>query len=60
LAALVRPLDLDGAASLAFLGAAFLYAVVGATFLFRGEAGRTVGVVVLAFYVGWLLVAASV
>ncbi|MGH2722890.1 MAG: sodium:calcium antiporter [Actinomycetota bacterium] len=60
LAALVHPLDLDSASSLAFLGAAVLYAVVASTFLLRGRVGRVVGAVVLAFYVGWLVVAASV
>lgn len=60
LAALVRPLVLDSASSIAFLGSAFLYAVVGSAFLFRGRAGRAVGAAVLLFYAGWLVAAAWV
>jgi cation:H+ antiporter len=59
IAALVRPLDVDSGGAAAFLGAAFLYAVVGTVFLLRGRAGRVVGAVVLVCYAGWL-VAASV
>jgi cation:H+ antiporter len=59
-AALVRPLDVDSAAALAFLGAAFLYTVVATTFLARGKAGRGVGVFVLAFYAAWLVTAAKI
>ena len=60
LAALVRPLDLDSASSVAFLGAAFLYTVVASTFLLRGRAGKVLGVVVLAFYAVWLALTAMV
>lgn len=60
LAALVRPLDLDGAANLAFLAVALLYALIATTFFFRGRAGRALGVVVIAAYVGWLAFASSV
>lgn len=60
LAALVRPLDLDGAANITFLAAVFLYAVVGTTFLVRGKAGSGLGVFVLSFYAGWLILASAV
>jgi cation:H+ antiporter len=59
-AALVRPLDVDSAAALAFLGAAFLYTVVATAFLARGKAGRGVGLFVLAFYAAWLVTAAEI
>lgn len=60
LAALVRPLDVDGAGNAAFLGMAALYALVAVVFLLRGKAGRVLGVVVLAAYAAWLAVLASV
>ena len=60
IAALVRPLDIDSAAALALLGAAFLYTVVSTMFLARGRAGWGVGLVLLAAYAAWLLVAADV
>ncbi len=60
IAALVRPLDVDSAAALAFLGAAVLYAVVATAFLARGRAGWGIGVFVLAFYAAWLVTAAQV
>ena len=60
IAALVRPLDVDSAAALAFLGAAFLYAVVATAFLARGRAGRGIGLFVLAFYAAWLVTAAQI
>jgi cation:H+ antiporter len=53
-AALVRPLVLDGAAAAAFLAAALLYFVVGTAFLARGRAGRLVGGTVLVLYAAWL------
>jgi cation:H+ antiporter len=53
-AALVRPLVLDGAAATAFLAAALLYFVVGTAFLARGRAGRLVGGTVLVIYAAWL------
>jgi len=59
LAALVRPLTLDGAASVAFLAAAALYALVSVWFLLRERAGWVLGVVVLAGYAAWLVYAAS-
>jgi cation:H+ antiporter len=58
--ALIRPLDVDSAAALAFLGAAFLYAVVATAFLARGKASWGVGVFVLAFYAAWLVTVAEV
>ncbi|HEX2031897.1 MAG TPA: hypothetical protein VHL78_10925 [Actinomycetota bacterium] len=60
LAALVRPLALDGAAALAFLGVAAVYAVVATAFLWRGRAWRGVGVVVLVMYAVWLMGTASI
>jgi cation:H+ antiporter len=57
LAALVRPLEIDSAATSAFMAASVLYTVVATVFLARGRAGRGVGVVVLAVYVLWLLFA---
>lgn len=59
-AALVRPLDVDSAGALAFLGAAFLYAVVATVFLARGRAGRGAGLFSLAFYALWLVTAAEI
>jgi cation:H+ antiporter len=59
-AALVRPLDVDSAAAVAFLGAAALYAMVGSTFLARGRAWWGLGLAVLAFYVAWLVGAAAI
>ena len=59
-AALVRPLDVDGAGNAAFLGMAALYTLVSVVFLLRGRAGRVLGVVVLAAYAAWLAVVASV
>jgi cation:H+ antiporter len=58
--ALVRPLDVDSGGTAAFLGAAFLYAVVGTVFLLRGRAGRVVGAFVLACYAAWLLAASAI
>jgi cation:H+ antiporter len=60
LAALVRPLQVDGAGSLALLGAAVLYAVVGTTFLSRDRVGKVVGAVVILAYAGWLFVASAI
>ncbi len=57
LAALVRPLEIDSAATSAFIAASVLYTVVATAFLARGRAGKGVGVVVLAVYVLWLLFA---
>jgi cation:H+ antiporter len=58
--ALVRPIDMDSAAALAFLGAAVLYTVVATAFLARGRVGRVVGLFLLAFYGLWLVFAAGV
>jgi cation:H+ antiporter len=60
LAALVRPLEVDGAGATAFLAAAFLYAVVATTFLVRGRAGRGLGIFVLACYAAWLVSASTI
>jgi cation:H+ antiporter len=60
LAAVVRPLLVDGAGSLALLGAAVLYAVVGTTFLARDRVGKVVGAVVILAYVGWLVAASGI
>jgi cation:H+ antiporter len=59
-AGLVRPLDLDGAAATAFLGAAAVYAVVATVFLVRRQAWRGTGLVVVGFYVVWLLFSARI
>jgi cation:H+ antiporter len=59
-AALVRPLVVDGAGSLALLGAAVLYAVIGTTFLARDRVGKVVGAVVILAYAGWLFVASAI
>lgn len=58
-AALVSPLVLDGAAASAYLGAAVLYFVVGTAFLARGQAGRRLGLIVLALYGVWLALASQ-
>jgi cation:H+ antiporter len=60
IAALIRPLDIDSTAALAFLGSAFLYTVVATAFLARRRASWGLGLFVLAFYGFWLLVAAEV
>jgi cation:H+ antiporter len=60
LAAMVRPLVVDGAGSLALLGAAVLYAVVGTTFLARDRVGKVIGAVVILAYAGWLIVASAI
>ena len=57
LAALVRPLEVDGAGATAFLASAALYTVVATAFLARGRAGKVVGVAILALYGLWLAVA---
>jgi Ca2+/Na+ antiporter len=59
LAALVRPLFLDGVAAAAFLGVALLYFVVGTVFLVRGRAGRLLGATVLIIYAVWLAMASQ-
>src|SRR5437763_1542902 len=59
LAALIHPLVLDGAAAVAFLGAAGLYTLVAVAFLARDRAWRVLGVVVLVAYAAWLVYAAS-
>jgi cation:H+ antiporter len=56
IAAVVRPLEVDGAAVEAYLAAAVLYAIVAVAFLARGRAGRLVGLLVLACYGMWLAV----
>lgn len=60
LAALIRPLVLDGATAAAFLAVALLYFVVGTTFLARGKAGRLVGGTVLIVYAAWLALTSMV
>jgi cation:H+ antiporter len=59
LAALVHPLTIDGAAAVAFLGAAGLYVMVALVFLTRDRVWRLLGVVVLAAYAAWLVYSAS-
>jgi cation:H+ antiporter len=60
LAAVVRPLTVDGPGSLALLGAAVLYALVGTAFLARDRVGKVIGVGALLVYGGWLVAAWSV
>jgi cation:H+ antiporter len=60
LAALVRPLILDGAVATAYLAVAVLYFVVGTGFLARGRAGRLLGGTVLVLYATWLALASMV
>jgi cation:H+ antiporter len=59
LAALVRPLRVDTAASTAFIAVAVLYTVVAVSFLARGRAGRATGLVVIALYALWLAFAST-
>jgi cation:H+ antiporter len=59
LAALIRPLQVDGAGAVAFIAAAALYAFVAVAFLLRDRAWRVVGLLVLAAYAAWLVYAAS-
>jgi cation:H+ antiporter len=59
IAALIRPLRLDGATPVAFLGAAALYTVVATVFLARGRAWKGLGVTVLVLYLIWLVTAGS-
>jgi cation:H+ antiporter len=59
LAALIHPLTLDGAAAVAFLGAAGLYVIVALVFLLRDRAWRVLGLVVLGAYAAWLVYSAS-
>ena len=60
IAALVRPLTLDGAALSALIFAAVLYALVASTFLWRKEAGRLLGAVLVVSYAVWLSLAAQI
>ena len=60
IAALVRPLEVDGAGAVAFLAAAFVYAVVATAFLLRGRAGRVLGAGIVTFYAAWLVAASQV
>jgi cation:H+ antiporter len=60
LAALVRPLILDGVVAAAYLAVALLYFVVGTWFLTRGRAGRLLGATVLGLYAVWLALASRV
>jgi cation:H+ antiporter len=60
LASLVRPLEVDSAASSAFIAAAVLYTLVAMVFASRGRAGRLTGVLVLLGYGAWLLLAARI
>lgn len=57
LAALVRPLHVDGAGATAFLASAVMYTAVATPFLARGRAGKVVGLAVLLLYGLWLALA---
>lgn len=56
-AALVRPLDTDGAANLAFILGVAIYAVTASVFILRGRAGKLLGVALLAMAPAYLAVA---
>jgi cation:H+ antiporter len=60
LAAVIRPLDVDGAAGTAFIAASVLYTVAATAFLLRRRAGRVVGAVIVAATAAWILLAARV
>jgi cation:H+ antiporter len=60
LAALIRPLPLDGAALAALLFTALLYAVVAGVFLWKGSAGRVLGATVITAYGIWLALASMI
>jgi cation:H+ antiporter len=59
LAALIRPLTVDAASELAFLGGATMYAFVSVVFLLRGRLARPYGVLLLAAYLAWLAYAST-
>jgi cation:H+ antiporter len=54
LAALVRPLHVDGAGITAFLAASVLYTMAATVFLARGRAGKVLGAALLIVYAAWL------
>jgi Ca2+/Na+ antiporter len=58
-AAIVRPFDVDGPATICVLAAALLYALPATWMLVRGRGGRIMGSLVLAAYAGCLLYAGS-
>jgi len=60
LAALVRPLVLDPASTVAYLAATALYALVAAVFLARARAGKVLGAVLLVAYGAWIYVSLHV
>ena len=60
LAALVRPLQIDGAGGSAFVAASVLYGIIATAFLARGRAGKVVGLMVLAAYGCWLALGSRV
>ena len=60
LAALVRPLVLDPASTVAYLAATGLYALVAAVFLARAQAGKVLGAVLLVAYGAWIYVSLHV
>lgn len=59
-AALVRPLTLDGGALAALIFSAVLYAVVATVFMWRGHAGRVLGFTVITGYGLWLALASRI
>jgi cation:H+ antiporter len=60
LAAVVRPIALDPAATVALIAAAALYALDGAAFLWLGHAGWRVALALIAADVGWIWLALRV
>jgi cation:H+ antiporter len=60
IAALVRPLALDGGALAALVFAGVVYALVAATFMWRGRAGRVLGFTLIVAYGLWLALASKI
>ena len=60
LAALVRPIALDPAATVALIAAAAFYALDGTVFLWLGRAGWRVALAIIAADVGWIWLALRV
>jgi hypothetical protein len=58
LAAVVHPLEIDSAASTAYLASGVLYTVVAVAFLARGRGGKLVGVSLITLYGLWVAFAA--
>src|SRR5207342_1397995 len=57
LAAIIRPLQIDSGANLAYLAASALVTVLAAVLLARQRAGRLLGAFMLLGYAGWIVYA---